>query len=351
MVRENNMKTFSYIPEEEMPKHGAGSEFGREQKEEARKKKFGYVSRKYKPEDQPWLMRIGGKSGRKYRGVREGGVSDNTTYYVFTHAQDGSFEAYPVHQWYNFTPIQRYKTLDADEAEERFAQRGKILNKWAMMVNKKVRHDQEDDEDLDGEGETKTKTKKTAQEKKDLKISDMDDWEGSDDGLDTDEDDKEKEEESDEDKSKKRSKDTKKKKKKKKGEADNEAFDDSGDGSDEGREVDYMSDESSDSEQEMEKEAEVKGVDQDEGLAKMLDSEDSDSDEEKKKKDEEEKDEDEDKDGEGKKKRKTPSDKGNNSDDEGKGKKRKKEVPVAQGLQLPQRMLKEKKRLTSAKKW
>merc|ERR1719369_2760833 len=349
MVRENNMKTFSHIPEEEMPKHGAGSEFGREQKEEARKKKFGYVSRKYKPEDQPWLMRIGGKSGRKYRGVREGGVSDNTTYYVFTHAQDGSFEAYPVHQWYNFTPIQRYKTLDADEAEERFAQRGKILNKWAMMVNKKVRHDQEDDEDLDGEGETKTKTKKTAQEKKDLKISDMDDWEGSDDGLDTDEDDKEKEEDSDEEKSKKKSKETKKKKKK--GEADNEAFDDSGDGSDEGREVDYMSDESSDSEQEMEKEAEVKGVDQDEGLAKMLDSEDSDSDEEKKKKDEEEKDEDEDKDGEGKKKRKAPSDKGNNSDDEGKGKKRKKEVPVAQGLQLPQRMLKEKKRLTSAKKW
>ena len=33
----------------------------------------------------------------------------------------------------------RYKTLDADEAEEKFAQRGKIMNKWAVMVNKKVR--------------------------------------------------------------------------------------------------------------------------------------------------------------------------------------------------------------------
>ena len=28
---------------------------------------------------------------------------------------------------YNFTPIQRYKTLDAEEAEERFANRGKVL--------------------------------------------------------------------------------------------------------------------------------------------------------------------------------------------------------------------------------
>merc|ERR1719369_1977165 len=184
MVRENNMKTFSHIPEEEMPKHGAGSEFGREQKEEARKKKFGYVSRKYKPEDQPWLMRIGGKSGRKYRGVREGGVSDNTTYYVFTHAQDGSFEAYPVHQWYNFTPIQRYKTLDADEAEERFAQRGKILNKWAVMVNKKLRAGEEGgEEDLDGEEGAKGKKGKQGSS---FKISDMDEWDGSDDGLDTD---------------------------------------------------------------------------------------------------------------------------------------------------------------------
>merc|ERR1711874_793157 len=129
-------------------------------------------------------------------------------YYVFTHGQDGSFEAYPVHEWYNFTPILRYKTLDADEAEERFARRGKILNKWAVMVNKKIRHDQEEVEDLDGEGEAK-KAKKTAQEKKDLKISDMDDWEGSDDGLDTDEEDKD-QDDSDDGKSKKknRSKDT-----------------------------------------------------------------------------------------------------------------------------------------------
>lgn len=44
---------------------GAGSEYGREAKEEARRKKFGIVSRKYKPEDQPWILKSGGKTGKK----------------------------------------------------------------------------------------------------------------------------------------------------------------------------------------------------------------------------------------------------------------------------------------------
>merc|ERR550534_823085 len=43
----------------------------------------------------------------------------------------------------------------------------------------------------------------------------------------------------------------------------------------EDREVDYMSDESSDSEEEEEEKADARGVDQDEGLSKMLDSEES----------------------------------------------------------------------------
>ena len=80
-----------------------------------------------------------------FQGIREGGVSNNTTFYVFTHGKDGAFEAFPIKDWlvswiifllrtdlfpllrrYNFTPIQRYKTLDAEEAEERFANRGKV---------------------------------------------------------------------------------------------------------------------------------------------------------------------------------------------------------------------------------
>ena len=50
-----------------MPKFGAGSEFGREEREEARRKKYGIHRRKYAIEDQPWLMKVGsGKNARKY---------------------------------------------------------------------------------------------------------------------------------------------------------------------------------------------------------------------------------------------------------------------------------------------
>ena len=51
----------------------------------------------------------------------------------------------------------RYKTLDADEAEEKFAQRGKILNKWAVMVNKKVKSGVEEEVEEPEEGEKKAK--------------------------------------------------------------------------------------------------------------------------------------------------------------------------------------------------
>ncbi len=104
MVRENNRKA-SNNPEEEQPKFGAGSEYGREAREEARRRRYGYGARRYDPDAQPWLMRVGSKKeGRQYRGVREGGVAENSSYYVFTHAQDGSFEAHPIKEWYNFTP-------------------------------------------------------------------------------------------------------------------------------------------------------------------------------------------------------------------------------------------------------
>lgn len=43
---------------------GAGSEFGREQREEARRKKYGINVKKYRPEDQPWIL-TAGKNGKK----------------------------------------------------------------------------------------------------------------------------------------------------------------------------------------------------------------------------------------------------------------------------------------------
>ena len=208
----------------------------------------------------------------------------------------------------------RYKTLDAEEAEERYAQRGKIINKWAMMVNRKLKPGEEGvgEEDPDGEEAGAKKAKK-----KDLKISDMEEWDDEGDALDTSEDEKDDKDESGSDgEKKKRSRDTKKKKKKKKTDVD-EAFEDSDDGDDEGREVDYMSDESSDSDQELEKDHDVKGVDQDEGISKMLDS-DSESDEDKKKSGEES---DDDEDETGKKKKKKEG--GSDDDEDKKGKNKK----------------------------
>jgi len=314
MVRENNER--KRHEQEEMPEYGAGSEYGRAQKEEARRKKYGFVSKKYNPDAQPWLMRVGNKKeGKHYRGVREGGVSANTTYYVFTHAQDGSFEAHPIKEWYNFTPRVTYKTLDADEAEEKFAERGKILNHWAMMVNKKLKSDQDLDGDdfLDGESSGK-KSKKDQKASKSLKISDMDDWADSDDGMDSDEDGPDKGSDDDGKKKKGKGKDSKQKKKKSKEDVEDEnddKFEDSDDGDGEDREVDYITDESSEDEEDN-PEYEQKGVDQAKALSKLLDSESSSDDEEKKKSGDEDGDEDE----TGKKKKK----KGEEGQEEGKGK-------------------------------
>lgn len=56
----------------------------------------------------------------RFKGIREGGVGENAGYYVFMKAEDGIIEAYPLQEWYNFQPIQRYKALSAEEAEEEF---------------------------------------------------------------------------------------------------------------------------------------------------------------------------------------------------------------------------------------
>lgn len=177
MERENNMKEYKGI-EEEMPKFGAGSEFGRDAREEARRKKFGITSRKYKPEDQLGF-KIWRKNWKKFKGIREGGVSENAAYYVFTHAADGAIEAFPLHEWYNFQPIQRYKALSAEEAEQEFSRRNKVMNYFSLMLRKRLRNDEEgaDDEEIIEGG----KGKKPSKKEKDLKISEMDEWMDSDD--------------------------------------------------------------------------------------------------------------------------------------------------------------------------
>jgi len=100
MARENNMKEYKSM-EEEMPKFGAGSEFGRDAREEARRKKYGIPSRKYKADDQPWILNSANKNStsKKFKGIREGGIKENVALYIFVHGSDGRLEAFPLQEW------------------------------------------------------------------------------------------------------------------------------------------------------------------------------------------------------------------------------------------------------------
>uniref|UniRef100_A0A6P7GYD7 Transcription initiation factor IIF subunit alpha n=1 Tax=Diabrotica virgifera virgifera TaxID=50390 RepID=A0A6P7GYD7_DIAVI len=195
-----------------------------------------------------------------------GGVSNNTAYYVFTHAEDGAIEAFPLQEWYKFQPIQRYKALSAEEAEMEFSKRNKHLNYFSLMLRKRLKGEEETELD---EGEEKSK-KSTSKKEKELKISEMDEWMDSSDDESSAEEEKEDSEEAD--KKKKAKKVVPKKNKKR--DTDAEAFEDSDDGDGEGRELDYISD-SSDSEPEN---INLDGVAEEKALRKLLNS-DEESDE------------------------------------------------------------------------
>ncbi|PSN38486.1 General transcription factor IIF subunit 1 [Blattella germanica] len=206
----------------------------------------------------------------KFRGNREGGVAENASYYVFTHAPDGAIEAFPLQEWYNFQPIQRYK-------------RNKVFNYFSFMLRQRLRPG---DEEGDPEDQEEGKPKKPSAAKKELKISDMDEWIDSDDDDDSDSDEekKDKEDKDENDKNKKNKKGDDAKKKKKKKDSDDEAFEESDDGDEEGRELDYISDSSvsvSDHEQQANKE--LKGVAEEDALRKLLSSGEEDEDEEEQK--------------------------------------------------------------------
>ncbi|KAF7286728.1 transcription factor IIFalpha isoform X2 [Rhynchophorus ferrugineus] len=316
MERENNLKEYKGI-EEEQPKFGAGSEFGREAKEEARRKKLGIVAKKYRADDQPWILKSYGSTVKKFKGIREGGVSENAAYYVFTHAEDGGIEAFPLHEWYKFQPNQRYKTLSAEEAELEFNRRNKHLNYFSLMLRKRLKG--EEDTELDEEGE---KSKKTSKKDRELKISDMDEWIDSSEGDSDSEKEDKGEDEDDEGKSKKKKKGKNAgKKPKKKRDTDVEAIEDSDDGDEEGREVDYISD-SSESEPEN---ANLDGVAEEKGLKKLLNSDEEES-EDSDKEDKDKSNEDEEKEGEeGEKKPEEDKDKKKKKKDKKKDSKKKKE--------------------------
>lgn len=65
MEREQSLKEIkAENADEERPEFGAGSEFGRKEREEARRRK--YERRRKLHNNSPWILKIGGKHGKKY---------------------------------------------------------------------------------------------------------------------------------------------------------------------------------------------------------------------------------------------------------------------------------------------
>ncbi|KAI4822780.1 hypothetical protein KUCAC02_008308 [Chaenocephalus aceratus] len=214
---ERDMSARRIYGEEESVDGAAGSEFGKKQREESRRKKYGIVKREFKVEDQPWILKVNGKAGKRFKGLKKGSVTENASYYIFTQCPDGAFEAFPVNGWYNFVPQ---------------AKRNKVVNHFSIMLQRRFREQEHGCDDDDDDNEKGGKKKKKGGRGGDLRITDLEeDLEmSSSDSNSSNGDDGEK------------------------------ALEDSDDGDNEGLEVDYMSDESS-SDEEPEKGKMSKGED------------------------------------------------------------------------------------------
>ncbi|KAL3314787.1 General transcription factor IIF subunit 1 [Cichlidogyrus casuarinus] len=186
MQRENNLRQFKGgLPQmDQTNKTGAGSEFNKDAKQEARLRKLGHSSgiQSYRAEDQPWLMTVGkGSNSRRFRGVKEGTVSDNVQYFMFCQTKDGNFDAYPIQDWYKMSAEVSYRYLKDEEAEAEFSKLNKTKNLFNVMVKKKIEgnNDADDEDTKKGSKSNGTsKTKKNA--RKSFKLTDLEDIAASD---------------------------------------------------------------------------------------------------------------------------------------------------------------------------
>lgn len=211
---------------------------------------------------QPWQIKLGnGRAARRFKAIKEGGVGENASYFIFYKPKNSTSDTYevcPVDEWYNVSATQRYKTLTAEEAEQKFEQRHKTLNYFSVMHMKK-----------NGDG---GEEKLSAGDSKAFKITEMDDWENS--GDDSSFSGKEGDDETAANKKKQKKKTVKKEET---DDAPDEGKEDSDEGDFEQREVDYMSDTSSESggSSAGEKdETDVKGIAEEEALRDLLSTDD-----------------------------------------------------------------------------
>lgn len=193
MIRKTKKQVFAEEDVPVMPTHGAGSVYNFERKEEARKKRRGYIEKKINTDDLPYAMRLGGKGGKRYTGKKEPNLV-NASYYILTQCPDGVFEAVPVQAWYSFMPDIDYATLSSEEVEHEFSKRDKSLINFNEKYNfnndyylgdgdpdNKVKHSDEykglkihdDDIDMDGDdvdygSDDEKPAKKASKKEKDI---------------------------------------------------------------------------------------------------------------------------------------------------------------------------------------
>lgn len=125
---------------------GVGSEFNCKFWEEVWRKKYGIVFKEFWFEDQFWLFWVNGKLGRKFKGIKKGGVIENMFYYIFIQCFDGVFEVFFVYNWYNFILLVWYCMFIVEEVEEEWERRNKVLNYFSIMQQWWFK-DQDQDED------------------------------------------------------------------------------------------------------------------------------------------------------------------------------------------------------------
>ena len=146
---ERDLSNKKIYQEEEMPKSGAGRGFGCMLGEEAQRKKYGIIPKESQPEDQPWLLQVDRELGWKFKGIKRGGVVEHTSYYIFTQCPDGAFEAFPVHNWYNFMPLAKGHMLTAGEEWER---RNPVPDHLCIKKLQRPKDQEEDDKEKEKPG-------------------------------------------------------------------------------------------------------------------------------------------------------------------------------------------------------
>ncbi|XP_057289256.1 general transcription factor IIF subunit 1 isoform X3 [Pezoporus wallicus] len=155
---ERDLSNKRIYQDEELPESGAGSEFHRRLREEARRKKYGIILREFRAEDQPWLLRVNGKAGRKRNKVLN-----------------------------HFSIMQQRRLRDQDEEDE---DKEKVAKKKGGELRihdleEDLELSSEDSEGSEGEGEKAPRPKKAApggKRKKKKKGSEDEAFEDSDDG-------------------------------------------------------------------------------------------------------------------------------------------------------------------------